>query len=88
MSSQKITERHRQRRAVVYVRQSSPGQLERNTESTARQYALRERAVALGWPAASVVGGRRGHRAAPARARTGGWGSRSSSPTSAWGTSG
>ena len=55
MSSQKITERHRQRRAVVYVRQSSPGQLERNTESTARQYALRERAVALGWPAASVV---------------------------------
>ena len=31
------------------------GQLERNTESTARQYALRERAVALGWPAASVT---------------------------------
>jgi len=56
MSNQgKITERHRQRRAVVYVRQSSPGQLERNTESTARQYALRERAVALGWPAGSVV---------------------------------
>ncbi len=57
-SAEKITERHRQRRAVVYVRQSSPGQLERNTESTARQYALRERAVALGWPAASVVGRR------------------------------
>jgi len=56
MSDQeKITERHRQRRAVVYVRQSSPGQLERNTESTARQYALRERAVALGWPAGSVA---------------------------------
>jgi DNA invertase Pin-like site-specific DNA recombinase len=56
MSSQgKITERHRQRRAVVYVRQSSLGQLERNTESTARQYALRERAVALGWPAASIT---------------------------------
>jgi DNA invertase Pin-like site-specific DNA recombinase/transposase len=51
----KITERHRQRRAVVYVRQSSAGQLERNTESTARQYALRERAVALGWPAGSVT---------------------------------
>jgi DNA invertase Pin-like site-specific DNA recombinase/biotin operon repressor len=56
MSSQeKITERHRQRRAVVYVRQSSPGQLERNTESAARQYALRERAVELGWPDGSVV---------------------------------
>ena len=54
-SAQKITERHRRRRAVVYVRQSSPGQLERNVESTARQYALRERAVELGWPAASVV---------------------------------
>jgi len=54
-SSGKITDRHRQRRAVVYVRQSSPGQLERNTESAARQYALRERAVALGWPAGSVT---------------------------------
>jgi DNA invertase Pin-like site-specific DNA recombinase/transposase len=54
-SQEKITERHRQRRAVVYVRQSSAGQLERNTESTARQYALRERAVALGWPAGSVT---------------------------------
>lgn len=51
----KITDRHRQRRAVVYVRQSSPGQLERNTESTARQYALRLRAVELGWPEASVT---------------------------------
>lgn len=51
----KITERHLQRRAVVYVRQSSPGQVERNTESTARQYALRERAVALGWPSGSVT---------------------------------
>jgi DNA invertase Pin-like site-specific DNA recombinase/transposase len=51
----KITERHRQRRAVVYVRQSTPGQVERNTESAARQYALAERAVELGWPTASVL---------------------------------
>ena len=51
----KITGRHRQRRAVVYVRQSTPGQVERNTESAARQYALAERAVELGWPAQSVV---------------------------------
>ncbi len=36
------------------MRQSSPAQVERNTESTARQYALRERAVELGWPAGSV----------------------------------
>jgi excisionase family DNA binding protein len=51
----KITERHRQRRAVVYVRQSTPGQVERNTESAARQYALAERAVELGWPASAVL---------------------------------
>jgi DNA invertase Pin-like site-specific DNA recombinase len=51
----KVTEEHRRRRAVVYVRQSSVGQVERNTESAARQYALRERAVELGWPAGSVA---------------------------------
>jgi len=50
----KISEEHRRRRAVVYVRQSTPTQLERNHESRARQYALRERAIELGWPAASV----------------------------------
>ena len=51
----KITETHRRRRAVVYVRQSTLAQVERNVESTARQYALRERAVELGWPPGSVV---------------------------------
>jgi len=52
---QKTTDQHRRRRAVVYVRQSTAHQLERNHESRARQYALRERAVELGWPAASVA---------------------------------
>jgi excisionase family DNA binding protein len=51
----KVTEAHRRRRAVVYVRQSSVGQVERNLESAARQYELRERAVELGWPAGSVA---------------------------------
>jgi len=51
----KITETHRRRRAVVYVRQSTPAQLERNHESRARQYALRDRAVELGWPEGAVV---------------------------------
>jgi DNA invertase Pin-like site-specific DNA recombinase len=51
----KITEAHRRRRAVVYVRQSTPAQLERNHESRARQYGLRERAVELGWPPGAVV---------------------------------
>src|SRR5262245_19369649 len=45
----KVTTSHRCRAAVVYVRQSTLAQLERNAESTARQYDLRERAVALGW---------------------------------------
>jgi DNA invertase Pin-like site-specific DNA recombinase len=50
MSDQsKITAAHRSRAAIVYVRQSTLAQLERNTESTARQYDLCERAVALGW---------------------------------------
>src|SRR4051812_42117291 len=51
----KITEAHRRRRAVVYVRQSTLGQVERNVESAARQYALRDRAVELGWPPGSVA---------------------------------
>jgi excisionase family DNA binding protein len=51
----KVTEQHRRRRAVVYVRQSTLHQVERNVESSARQYALRERALELGWPADSVV---------------------------------
>ena len=51
----KISEAHRRRRAVVYVRQSTVGQVERNTESAARQYALRERALGLGWAPESVA---------------------------------
>jgi DNA invertase Pin-like site-specific DNA recombinase len=51
----KVSDAHRRRRAVVYVRQSTLGQVERNTESAARQYALRERAVELGWPSEAVV---------------------------------
>jgi hypothetical protein len=51
----KISELHRRRRAVVYVRQSTLGQVERNTESAARQYRLRERAIELGWPPGSVA---------------------------------
>lgn len=50
----KVTDAHLRRRAVVYVRQSTPGQVERNTESAARQYALNERALDLGWAAEGV----------------------------------
>src|SRR6266851_1678967 len=53
--SQKVTARHLQRQAMLYVRQSTLHQVLENTESTARQYALRERAIALGWPTERVV---------------------------------
>lgn len=47
---QKVTADHLRRDAFLYVRQSSLRQVMENTESTKRQYALRERAVSLGWP--------------------------------------
>lgn len=47
---QKVTAKHLARDAYLYVRQSSLRQVMDNTESTQRQYALRERAMALGWP--------------------------------------
>jgi DNA invertase Pin-like site-specific DNA recombinase/uncharacterized protein YndB with AHSA1/START domain/predicted DNA-binding transcriptional regulator AlpA len=51
----KIQPAHTQRAAYVYIRQSTPGQVEHNRESTARQYALADRACQLGWPKAQVV---------------------------------
>src|SRR5438034_10359959 len=50
----KITASHRSRAAVIYVRQSTLAQLERNTESTARQYDLVNRARQLGWPRETI----------------------------------
>jgi DNA invertase Pin-like site-specific DNA recombinase len=54
-SELKVTARHLARTAYLYVRQSSLRQVLEHTESTARQYALRQRAVALGWPAEQIV---------------------------------
>ena len=47
--AEKITAGHRERTAIVYIRQSSLAQVRDNTESTARQYALADEAVRLGW---------------------------------------
>jgi DNA invertase Pin-like site-specific DNA recombinase len=52
--SGKITSSHLSRAAVIYVRQSTLAQLERNTESTARQYDLVHRARQLGWPREAI----------------------------------
>ncbi len=50
----KIRADHLRRQAVVYVRQSTPHKVRGNRESTVRQYALTDRAKALGWPAGAV----------------------------------
>jgi DNA invertase Pin-like site-specific DNA recombinase len=54
INSPKIEPRHLRLRALVYVRQSTPQQLQHNQESTRRQYQLVERAQQMGWPAAQV----------------------------------
>jgi hypothetical protein len=87
----KVTADHLRRDAYLYVRQSTPRQVVENVESTQRQYALRDRAVAAGWPAERI------HvidktSASPAPARPRGMASSASSarlpwarPASSWG---
>lgn len=48
-SAEKILPHHRERGAVVYVRQSTPKQLQQHQESRRNQYALAQRALDLGW---------------------------------------
>jgi DNA invertase Pin-like site-specific DNA recombinase len=48
-TSELITPHHLTRKAIIYIRQSSPHQVLTNQESLRLQYALRERAVELGW---------------------------------------
>ena len=54
LASAKLKPWHLDRAAIVYVRQSTPQQVTDHQESTARQYALADRAVALGWPRGQV----------------------------------
>ena len=54
-ATSKVTASHLRRDAYLYVRQSTLYQVANNTESTRRQYDLRGRAIALGWPAGHVV---------------------------------
>ena len=51
----KIQDRHLDRLAIVYIRQSSLQQVHEHRESAARQYALVDSAAALGWPADRVL---------------------------------
>ena len=54
MPDLKVTADHLRRDAYLYVRQSTLRQVAENVESTQRQYALRDRAVAAGWPAERI----------------------------------
>jgi DNA invertase Pin-like site-specific DNA recombinase len=52
---QKVQAEHLGRNAFLYVRQSTLRQVRENVESSQRQYGLRDRALALGWPLKQIV---------------------------------
>jgi len=53
--SEKITQRHLQRKALLYVRQSTQAQVANNEESRRLQYAMRDRLASLGWREVEVI---------------------------------
>jgi len=55
MTAAKITDRHLSLKACVYIRQSTPGQVQHNLESQKRQYGLVDRAKQLGWTDVEVI---------------------------------
>ena len=54
MNKESIRPWHLERTAFVYIRQSSPTQVKRNTESATRQRRMQEHVIQLGWPAAQI----------------------------------
>ena len=54
MKSELVTPAHLARRAIVYIRQSTPAQVVSNQESLRLQYALGQRARELGWRAGDI----------------------------------
>jgi DNA invertase Pin-like site-specific DNA recombinase len=69
----KLSAEHLKRTAYLYIRQSTLRQVFENTESTQRQYALRQRAIVLGWPAEriEVIDCDQGHSGASTAEREG-----------------
>src|ERR1700751_1958594 len=55
MISDKVRPHHLERKAILYVRQSSAHQVLHNRESSALQYAMRDRLTALGWAEVDVI---------------------------------
>ena len=71
MTSDKIRPHHLARKAILYVRQSSAHQVMYNRESSALQYAMRDRLAALGWSQIDTVDDDLGRSAAGGIARVG-----------------
>jgi DNA invertase Pin-like site-specific DNA recombinase len=71
MMSDKIRPHHLDRRAILYVRQSSSHQVLHNRESRALQYAMRERLTALGWSEIEIIDDDLGRSAAGSVMRAG-----------------
>ena len=71
MMSDKIRPHHLERKAILYVRQSSAHQVLHNRESSALQYAMRDRLIALGWSQIETVDDDLGRSAAGGIARAG-----------------
>ena len=71
MMSDKIRQHHLDRRAILYVRQSSSHQVLHNRESRALQYAMRERLTALGWSEIEIIDDDLGRSAAGGVMRAG-----------------
>jgi len=69
--SEKITARHLARRAMLYIRQSTPQQLLHNEESRRLQYAMADRLRSLGWRDVEIVDEDLGKSAAGSVERTG-----------------
>src|SRR5438046_3884859 len=71
MISDKIRPHHLERKALLYVRQSSAHQVLHNRESSALQYAMRDRLTALGWSEIEVIDDDLGRSAAGGVVRAG-----------------
>src|SRR5277367_1797868 len=71
MMSEKIKPHHLERKAILYVRQSSAHQVLHNRESSALQYAMRDRLTALGWSEIEVIDDDLGRSAAGGVQRVG-----------------
>ena len=71
MIADKVRPHHLERKAILYVRQSSAHQVLHNRESSALQYAMRDRLVALGWSEIEVIDDDLGRSAAGGVLRAG-----------------